>query len=174
MSIRTIISLNTGIPFYRWRATITIKVKYSTKNTTLTNPDEGSATGKIIFDRWVDNKYRLQPFVEASRSQGSLGKSTIPLSSGYPYWMIDDRFFIGGGLGFSIGKSEDDFNMKVEGAWFNDDYASEFTRFVGNMNYQIFDYTYITTIFEFYLQSKFYSNALQFGIKHNLKRKQKK
>lgn len=166
--------------FKYWNTILSLEGNYYNKSEVLNKEYyayesyEGSATGKIIFDRWVDNKYRLQPFVEASRSQGSLGKSTIPLSSGYPYWMIDDRFFIGGGLGFSIGKSEDDFNMKVEGAWFNDDYASEFTRFVGNMNYQIFDYTYITTIFEFYLQSKFYSNALQFGIKHNLKRKQKK
>ncbi|WP_313807775.1 DUF2194 domain-containing protein [Flavobacterium sp.] len=135
---------------------------------------EGSATGKVIFDRWMEKKYRFQPFIEATRTQASLGKSTIPLSGGYPYWMIDDRFFMGGGLGFSIGDFDDDFNMKLEGAWFNDDYASEFTRFVGNMNYQIFDYTSITAIFEYYLQSKFYANALQLGVKYNLKRKQKK
>lgn len=135
---------------------------------------EGSATGKIIFNRWGEKKYRFLPFIESSRSQGSLGKSTIPLSSGYPYWMIDERFFIGGGLGFAIGKFEDDFNMRVEGAWFNDDYASEFSRLIGNFNYQIFDYTAVTANFEFYVQSKFYSNAFQVGIKHNLKRKQKK
>lgn len=135
---------------------------------------EGSITGKIIFDRWMEKKYRFLPFIESSRSQASLGKSTIPLSSGYPYWMIDDRFYLGGGLGFAIGKSDDDFNMKIEGAWFNDDYASEFTRFTGNFNYQIFDFTAITASLEFYLQNKFYSNAFQVGIKHNLKRKLKK
>jgi len=135
---------------------------------------EGSATGKLIFDRWAEKKYRFLPFIESSKSEGSLGKSTVPLSSGYPYWMIDERFYLGGGLGFAIGKSEDDFSMRVEGAWFNDDYASEFTRLTGNCNYQIFDYTAITTSFEFYLQNKFYSNAFQVGIKHNLKRKQKK
>lgn len=135
---------------------------------------EGSITGKIIFNRWLEKKYRFLPFIESSRSQGSLGKSTIPLSSGYPYWMIDDRFFVGGGLGFAIGQLEDDFNMRVEGAWFNDDYASEFSRLIGNFNYQIFDYTAISATFEFYVQSKFYSNAFQVGVKHNLKRKQKK
>ncbi|UOK41736.1 MULTISPECIES: DUF2194 domain-containing protein [Flavobacterium] len=135
---------------------------------------EGSVTAKVIFDRWMQKKYRFEPFVESTRTQASLGESTIPLSTGYPYWMIDDRFFIGGGLGYSIGNSEDDFNMKVEGGWFYDDYADEFTRFIGNLNYQIFDYTAITAIFEFYLQDKFYSNALQLGVKYNLKQKKKK
>lgn len=135
---------------------------------------EGSITGKIVFDRWGQKKYRFLPFVESTRTQASLGKSTVPLSTGYPYWMIDDRFFGGGGLGFAIGKTEDDFNMRVEGGWFKDDYASEFTRLVGNVNYQIFDFTSISASFEFYVQAKFYSNAFQVGIKHNLKRKQKK
>lgn len=135
---------------------------------------EGIAIGKIIYDRWVDNKYRFQPFIEAARTQASLGKSTIPLSTGYPYWMIDDRFYWGGGLGYSIGKDGGNFNMKAEAAWFKDDYAKEFSRFTGTLEYQLFDYTSISCIFEYYLQSQYYSNALQFGIKHNLKKRQKK
>ncbi|ESU27221.1 hypothetical protein FLJC2902T_21950 [Flavobacterium limnosediminis JC2902] len=135
---------------------------------------EVSATGKLIFNRWMEKKHRFLPFGEGTKTKASFGISTIPLSTGYPYWMIDKRFFIGGGLGYAIGKAEDDFNMRVEGGWFYDDYADEFTRFVGNLNYQIFDYTAITALFEFFLQDKFYSNSLQLGVKYNLKRKQKK
>ncbi|ESU24886.1 hypothetical protein FEDK69T_04400 [Flavobacterium enshiense DK69] len=166
--------------FKYFNTSLSLEGNYYTKSEKL-NEDfyvdesyEGSITGKVIFDRWMQKKHRFQPFVESTRTQASLGESTIPLSTGYPYWMIDERFFIGGGLGYSIGNSDNDFNMKVEGGWFYDDYADEFTRFIGNLNYQIFDYTVISAIFEFYLQDKFYSNALQLGVKYNLKQKQKK
>jgi hypothetical protein len=73
-----------------------------------------------------------------------------------------------------LGKEESDFNCRVEAAWFYDDYSTDFKRFIGNIAYQLFDYTAITTSFEIYSQSKFYSNAIQFGVKYNLKKKQKK
>ncbi|HSD15606.1 MAG TPA: DUF2194 domain-containing protein [Flavobacterium sp.] len=166
--------------FKYFNTSLALEGNYYNKSEVLNEPFyvlesyEGSITGKVIFDRWMQKKNRLLPFVESTKTQASLGESTIPLSTGYPYWMIDERFYIGGGLGFSSGKQEDDFYMKIEGGWFYDDYASDFGRFVGNLNYQIFDYTSISAIFEFYLQDKFYSNALQFGVKHNLKQKKKK
>jgi len=166
--------------FKHWNTTLSLEGNYYIPSEFLNKTYytkesfEGVVIGKIIYDRWMENKHRLQPFVEASRSQASMGAATIPLSSGYPYWMIDDRFFYGGGLGYSIGRDGENFNMKIEAAWFKDDYTDHFSRFMGNLDYQIFDYTSITCLFEYYLQEKFYSNALQFGIKHNLKKRQKK
>ncbi len=135
---------------------------------------QGSATAKIIWDNGLPKKSKLLPFIESSYLESSIGHASITPSIGYPYWMIDSRFYAGGGVGWKLGKEESDFNCRVEAAWFYDDYSADFKRFIGNIAYQIFDYTAITTSFEIYSQSKFYSNAIQFGVKYNLKKKQKK
>jgi len=135
---------------------------------------EASSTAKITLDNGAEKKSKLLPFIETSYLESSIGDATINPSSGYPYWMIDSRFYIGGGLGWKFGKEESDFSSRLEAAWFYDDYSGDFKRFTGNMSYQIFDYTAITTTFEVYSQSKFYSNVIQFGLKYNLKKRQKK
>lgn len=150
--------------------------KSKTQQTNYTTDDsfEGSITTKISLDNPDEKTYKIIPFVEASKSQGALGKSTIPLASGYPYWMLDDRLFYGGGVGFKLGKSTDNFRLNVEGTYFIDDYSDDFQRILGGIEYQLFDYTSITTNLEMYIQSKYYSNVIQFGIKHNLKKKTSK
>ena len=147
--------------------------KSNTKNTT-SDSYQGSATAKIIWDKGLPQKSKLLPFVETSYLESSIGYASIPTATGYPYWMIDSRFYAGGGVGWELGKEESDFNCRVEAAWFYDDYSTDFKRFLGNIAYQIFDYTAITSSFEIYSQSKFYSNVIQFGVKYNLNKKQKK
>ena len=114
------------------------------------------------------------PFIESSYLKSSISWSPTLAASGYPYWIIANRFYAGGGLGWRFGKENTDFNSRIEAAWFYDDYSNEFKRIMGEVSYQIFDFTAITTSFEIYSQSKFYSNAIQFGVKYNLKKKQKK
>ncbi|RZJ35019.1 MAG: DUF2194 domain-containing protein [Flavobacterium sp.] len=148
----------------------------SKPNTNIKTSDsyEGSITGKITLDNGVEKKSKFLPFLEGSLSQGSLGHSTVPLSTGYPYWMIDERLYGGGGIGWKYGLSDSNLNTRVEAAYFFDDYSKEFERYTGEINYQIFDYTALSLSFEIYTQSKFYSNNLQFGVKYNLKRHKKK
>ena len=135
---------------------------------------EGSATIKISLNNGVEQKSKFLPFIEASYLKSSIGAATVNPNTGYPYWIIPQRFYAGGGLGWKYGKSDSNFSSRVEAAWFYDDYSDEFKRFIGEMAFQIFDYTAITTTFEIYVQSKFYSNSLQFGVKHNFKKRQKK
>ncbi len=156
-----------------------LEANYYTKsnsNSVATTSDsyQGSFTTKIGLDNGEEKKSRLVPFIEASYLKSSIGKTTLDLSSGYPYWMIEHRFYAGGGLGWKFGKQESNFISRVEAAWFYDDYADEFKRFTGEISYQIRDFTAITSSFELYSQSKFYSNVIQFGIKYNLKKRQKK
>jgi hypothetical protein len=156
-----------------------LEANYYTKsnsNSVATSSDsyQGSFTTKIGLDNGEEKKSRFIPFIEASYLKSSLGKATVALSSGYPYWMIDNRFYAGGGLGWKFGKPESNFTSRVETAWFYDDYADEFKRFTGELSYQIRDFTALTTSFELYSQSEFYSNVVQFGIKYNLKKRQKK
>ena len=147
--------------------------KSKTENTNYTTEDsfDGSLTTKISLNKPDEKKYKIIPFLEASKSQGSLGKSFVPLSTGYPYWMLDERFFYGGGIGFKLGKSTDNFRFNVEGTYFIDDYSDNFERILSGVEYQIFDFTSIKANLEMYIQSKYYSNVIQFGIKHNLKKK---
>lgn len=149
---------------------------YSISKTVAKTSDsyEASSTAKIIWDNGKEKKSKFLPFVEASYSESSIGKATLNPSSGYPYWMIDSRFYMGGGLGWKVGKEESNFNSRLEAAWFYDDYSGDFKRFMGEIAYQIFDYTAITGAFEVYSQSEFYSNVLRVGLKYNLKKRQKK
>lgn len=145
----------------------------SKTNSAFTTGDsyEGSLTGKLSMDKGEEKKSKFLPFIEASYSQASIARGIIDNNFGYPYWIIDSRFFAGGGLGWKFGLSDSDLTGRVEAGWFYDDYSDEFKRYMGEINYQIFDYTGIKVTFELYTQSKFYSNAIQFGIKHNLKYK---
>ncbi|MEM0543945.1 hypothetical protein WFZ85_15160 [Flavobacterium sp. j3] len=88
--------------------------------------------------------------------------------------MLDDRFYYGGGMAFKIGKEQDNFNMRVEASYFEDDFSDNFKRFNGQFNYLLFDYTELTATLELFIQSEYYSNAVQFGLKHSLKKRKKK
>ncbi len=134
---------------------------------------EGSVTGRLAMDKPEEKKFKIIPFVEGTLTQASIGRSIISPNLGYPYWMIDKRLFGGAGVGFKYGLFEDDFTGRVEAAYFFDDYTDQFQRYTGEVAYQIFDYTALTASFEIYAQSKFYSNALQLGVKYNLKPRKK-
>jgi hypothetical protein len=168
---------NDAFLFNKINTSLSIEGNFYTKskdNTTVktTNSFEGTMTGKAIWDKGLVKKSKWLPFVEISYLRSSIGDATFDLSLGYPYWMIDERFYSGGGLGWKFTKT--DFTTQLEAGWFYDTYSSDFKRFVGNLTYQIFDFTAITANFEMYLQSKFYSNVIQFGVKYNMKKKQRK
>ena len=133
----------------------------------------GSATAKVAWDNGKPKKSRLLPFIEGSLSQASMGYTLLNLSSGYPYWLIDSRLYGGGGLGWKYGLDEDNFNARVEGGYFLDDYTGEFQRYTGKTSFRIMDFTSVTASFEIYVQSKFYSNNIQLGVKHHLGKKKK-
>ena len=135
---------------------------------------QGSFTAKIGLDNGEEKKSRVIPFIESSYLKSSIGSATLLLSSGYPYWMIENRFYAGGGLGWKFGKEENNLMSRVEAAWFYDDYAADFKRLTGEISYQVLDFAALTSKFELYSQSQFYSNIIQFGLKYNLKKKQKK
>lgn len=135
---------------------------------------EGSITTKIAYDRGEEQQWKFIPFLEGSRTQAAIGRHNIDPSLGYPYWMIDDRLYGGGGLGFRYGLSESDFYGKIEATYFFDDYSKSFQRYTGELAWQIFDYTSLTASFEVYAQDKFFSNAYQLGVKYNLRKKKKK
>ena len=151
--------------------------KSSVLDTQITTDEayEGSISAKLFYDNGNQPKYKLLPFVESFYSQGSFAdRNRFELLTGYPFWMLDDRFYYGSGLAFKIGKEQDDFNMRVEASYFLDDFSDNFQRFSGIFNYLLFDYTEISANVELFVQSEYYSNAVQLGIKHSLKKRKKR
>jgi len=128
---------------------------------------EAAATLRLAWDNGEEKKSKFVPFLEGQYSIGSLDQS-----AGIPYWMIKNRLYGGGGLGWAYGLG--DFKTKLEAAYFLDDYSKNFQRYTGNVQYQLFDYTALTLNFEFFAQDKYYSNSVQLGIKYNLKKKVKR
>ncbi|MBS7786861.1 DUF2194 domain-containing protein [Flavobacterium sp. CYK-55] len=124
-------------------------------------------TTRVLWDNGEPKKSKLLPFLESQVSYGSRD-----MSLGYPYWMVKNRLYGGGGLGWEY--KTDTFQSRIEGGYFFDSFASHFARFSSSASYQLFDYTALTLGFEIFEQSKFYSNNIQFGIKHNFKPKYKK
>lgn len=124
-------------------------------------------TMRVLWDDGAAQKSKLLPFLESQVSHGSRD-----MSLGYPYWMIKNRLYGGGGLGWEY-KTEN-FQSRVEAGYFFDDFADHFGRFTSSLSYQLFNYTALTFGFEIFEQSKFYSNNVQFGIKHNFKPRYKK
>ncbi len=135
--------------------------------TTYDDAIRASLTYRMVYDRGLIRRSKFLPFLESQYSLGS-----IDLTNGYPYWMIRNRFFAGGGGAWQYQKNN--FSSKVEAGYFYDDYSDFFQRYIGSLQYQLFDYTSISVGVEYYLQSKYYSNSVQFGIKHNLKKRVKK
>jgi hypothetical protein len=161
-------------------ANLSVEANYynpsSTENTRIVTGDtyDGSITGRLFYDKGNDQKFKISPFIEASRSQGSFDSQYEPvLRVGYPFWVIDDRFYYGGGTAIKIGKEKDEFTMRLEGSYFLDDFSDSFQRYNGIINYLLFDYTQLTVNFELFVQSLYYSNAVQLGVKHSLKKKKR-
>ena len=116
---------------------------------------------------WNDGESRKSKFVPYIESQASYGSRD--LTAGYPYWMLKHRLYGGGGLAWEFNLPT--FTSRLEAGYFLDDFAGHFERVTAQISYQLFDFTAITLTGEVFEQSKFYSNAIQFGIKHNFKKK---
>ncbi len=139
----------------------------TTEVTTLDNALNGSLSLRMMLDNGEIKKSKFIPFLE---TQGSIGSRNLTV--GYPYWMINNRFYGGGGLAWEF--LNGNFHSKVEGGYFLDDYSGNFQRLSGNMSYQLFDFTELTLALEIFEESKFYSNSIQLGVKYNLKKKYKR
>ncbi|WP_377712040.1 DUF2194 domain-containing protein [Pseudofulvibacter geojedonensis] len=116
------------------------------------------------------NVYKLSEVTFKPFTEGHLSFASIDRVNSYPYWIINNRYFGGGGLGLTYGNqySSKTF-IHIDGAYFLDDYTDAFTRFTGNTSVRFFKYFVFTSSFEYYIQSQFYSNRFQFGLKYFLK-----
>ena len=129
---------------------------------------EGALTSRLFANFNRENKSRFSPFAELFVSAANVNQE-----SGSPYWVIDNRIYGGGGLAWTYGQDERKFRGRLEGGYFFDSYTDGFMRITGDVSFPIKDFTYFTARFEIFNESLYYSNGVQFGIKHFLDRKRK-
>lgn len=127
---------------------------------------EGALTGRLFANLKRENKSFFSPFAEVFLSASNKNQP-----NGNPYWIIDNRFYGGGGLAWTYGRDERKLKARVEAAYFYDSYTSSFLRVTGNISFPLREFTYVTTQFELFNQALYYSNGIQFGIKHYFDRK---
>ncbi len=128
---------------------------------------DAALTAKFSWDDGEKIKSRFIPFVEGQYSRG-----TRDLASGYPYWMVRERLYGGGGLAYALNLPN--FYTRLEGSYFLDTFSDSFQRYSGTVTYQLWNFSALSATFEFFNQQKYYSNAISFGLKHNFKKKFKK
>jgi hypothetical protein len=128
---------------------------------------DAALTLRLMWDKGVEKKSKFVPYAESQVAYGSRD-----LSIGYPYWIIKERLYGGGGVAWEFKTAT--FTSRIEGGLFADTFADYFGRLTAQLSYQLYDFTALTFSAEIFQQSTFYSNAIQFGIKHNFKKKYSK
>lgn len=128
---------------------------------------EGAITGRLFYNIKPLNKSRFSPFAEAF---GSVSNGMQ--EGGNPFWVVERRFYGGGGLAWNYGRDQTRKPyMRVEAGAFYDTYTGNFLRITGNFAFPIKKYTFVTGQFEFYNQALYYSNGFQLGIRHFFRRR---
>ncbi|WP_117880113.1 DUF2194 domain-containing protein [Aureibaculum luteum] len=122
---------------------------------------EGSITTRVVLDNNKDKMFKVLPQVEASYS-----KSNKEETKDYPYYLVDKRFFAGGGVGLKYGTEKSKLNIRVEGSTFIDNDLGDFNRFTGQGSLKIGNFTKISATVELSTQSQAYSNSFKLGLKH--------
>lgn len=155
------------IGYYERGSTKFLQSSYALVGSYYTNGGaEAALTSRLFVNLKRENKSRFSPFAEIFMSASNKSQE-----NGNPYWIISSRFYGGGGLAWINGKDERKLKSRVEAGYFFDSYTNGFLRVTGNLSFPIKEFTYVTTQFELFNQSLYYSNGIQFGIKHFLDRK---
>lgn len=124
-----------------------------------------SLSGKIQYHLIKKPNVKCFPFLESEYSYG-----TINQPSGYPFWVLENRLYGGGGVGGQFGNKETSKLMfRADAAHFSDDYSDYFTRFNGKLSIRFLKYYVFQTSAEYYIQSEYYSNRFNFGLQYYLK-----
>lgn len=124
-----------------------------------------SLTGKLQYNLIKKPKTKLYPFLESTFSTATKNQP-----GGYPYWVVNHRFYGGAGIGSQFGIQEQSkFLFSADVAHFRDDYSDYFTRFNGKVSIRFLKYYVFQTSAEYYIQSKYYSNQFNFGLQYYLK-----
>jgi len=124
-----------------------------------------SLSGKVLYNIIKKPVIKVYPYLESEYSAGSKNRP-----DGYPYWVLNNRLYGGGGMGFKYGViDQTKIVFSTEAAHFSDDYSDNFSRFTGQTSIRFLKYYLFQASFEYYIQSKYYSNRFNFGLKYNFK-----
>ena len=121
----------------------------------------GTVNAQFSLEKAQDKTAKAFPFAEISYT-----KSNAQSTFNYPYFVVDKRFYTGGGVGIKIKNPAQNLNLSVEGGAFLDNDFGNFGRFRLNGNFKLGTFTKITTSGEFSTRPMGYSNYFLIGLSH--------
>lgn len=123
-----------------------------------------TSTLSLSYPVFSYGSHQIRPALEGTYSVGS-----ADLRQGFPYWMVKERLFGGGGLQYQLNTDMDKTFAFVDAMVFSDSYATYFTRFRGQVNFQLQKYFIVNFNGELYLNDQYYSNSFNIGLLYLIK-----
>lgn len=124
----------------------------------------GQLTGNFGKHYKIGENSKLLTYLE---SAGVLGNKDYSL--GFPYWVIEKRYYGGIGLNYSYKNDKKQIALDVDASTFLDSYSGNFQRYKVNVKLPIMEYLYLNTNVEFYTLKNYFSNNFSLGIKYYFK-----
>lgn len=125
---------------------------------------DGQLLGNFGKNYKIGKNAKLLTYLEGS---GMLGNTDY--SMGFPYWVIEERYYGGIGLSYSYKNKENEMELGVDASAFLDTYSGNFQRYKGNAKFPIMEYLYLNANAEFYTLKNFFSNNFSLGLKYYFK-----
>ena len=119
---------------------------------------------KVEYNLLNLDKFKFGPLIE-----GAYGVGSEERRDGFPYWLTEDRLYAGGGLQFTIGNEDSDFNWQNDFSLFAEQEEDSFQRYEGKLSYRIKNFTTVHLNYSYFTIDRFFSNAVQLGIQYNFK-----
>lgn len=128
---------------------------------------EAAASARLSYNINPLARSKFSPYAE-----GFASTANANIENGNPFWVVSDRYYVGGGLAWTYGNQQPgSLYFRADGGAFYDSYTGTFIRFTGIFSFPVKKYLHVNGQFEYFNQDLYYSNGFRFGISYFLDRK---
>ncbi|CAA0188823.1 conserved hypothetical protein [Tenacibaculum maritimum] len=121
----------------------------------------GASANKPIY---LFGNHQFGAALEASTSLGSADRV-----NGFPYFMIKNQSFGGGGVNYLFRNKDNSTNISLDGMYFADSHSGGFSRFRAQINLQFLKYYFLHLNGELFNNKLYHSNSLNIGVTYHIK-----
>lgn len=102
-------------------------------------------------------------------AESLVSKGSIDQQQGFPYFLLKDRLYGGGGFEYRYNTDMDKTFILADAMFFSDSYSKYFSRFRARVNFELKKYLIFNFNGEYYLNNQYYSNSFGLGVSYYLK-----
>jgi len=112
---------------------------------------------------------RISPYAE-----GFISTANANFTEGNPFWIVSDRYFLGGGVSWTKGAPQiGTLFLNADAGAFYDSYTGPFLRVRGAFSFPIKKQVYVNGDIQYFNQERYYSNSAHIGISYFFNQKRK-